>query len=59
MDWRKAAAMRVARCLASRFESDALPMTNNDTSAMDASLTLEALLFIWPVETEDGEALSG
>ncbi|WP_174967954.1 hypothetical protein [Burkholderia lata] len=34
-------------------------MTSNDTPAMDASLTLKALHFSRPVETGDGDALSG
>ncbi|VWB34719.1 hypothetical protein BLA15945_01547 [Burkholderia lata] len=57
-DW-VAAAMRVVRCVASRFESADPPMTSNDTPAMDASLTLKALHFSRPVETGDGDALSG
>ncbi|VWB29205.1 hypothetical protein BLA6993_01241 [Burkholderia lata] len=59
MDWREVAAMRVARCLASRFDNDALPTTSNDTPAMDTPLTLKALRFSRLVETEDREALSG
>ncbi|WP_174939705.1 hypothetical protein [Burkholderia lata] len=51
--------MRVAHCLASRFESDALSTTRNDTPAMDTPLTLKALRFSRLVETEDREALSG
>lgn len=47
--------MRVARCLASRFESDALPTTSNGTPSIDASLTLNALR----VSRLADEALSG
>lgn len=58
MDW-VAAAMRIVRCVACRFESDGLPMTSSDTPAMNAPLTLKALCFSRHVETGDGEALSG
>lgn len=55
-----AAAMRVVRCLASRFASCGLPMTgNDDTLAMDEPLTPKALRFRRLVETGDSAALSG
>ncbi|VWC79769.1 hypothetical protein BLA50215_01151 [Burkholderia lata] len=59
MDWGEAAAMRVVRCLACRLEFCGLPMTSNDTLAMDEPLAPKALRFSRPVETGDGAALSG
>lgn len=57
-DW-AAHAIRVVRRLASRFESDDLPMTSNDTPAMVASLTLKTVRFSGLIEAEDGDGFSG
>ncbi|GAU05673.1 hypothetical protein BSLA_02f4130 [Burkholderia stabilis] len=43
-----AAAMRIARCVTSHFESYGLPMTDSDTPAMNEPFTLKALHFNRP-----------